>query len=160
MTVTPVPPIPTPSPGEQAPDIQTYCPLHVLDLNGVPSNLIIRTTDDFQLAMEFEFISQNTQDLAGTLTYDIKYFAESIGPGPEYNLGNVAKKTVDNQYKYNETTPPGAETALLVKAGTMEPGVYRVAAMISFKLDCPPGQPRPFRMTAYCEGPAIELYTP
>jgi len=151
----------TVTPGEQAADIQASCPLQVLDPKGVPSNLILRTTDDFQLAIEFEFISQNTQDLAGTLTFEIKYFAESIGQGPEYNLvPPVTKKTVDNVYKYNATAPPGAETALLVKAGTMAPGVYRVAAMVSFKLDCPPGQPRPFRMTTYCEGPAIEVYKP
>jgi hypothetical protein len=147
-------------PGEPAADIQATCPMQVLDPKGIPSGLIIRTTDDFQLALEFELISPTSQDLAGTLTYEIKYFAESIGRGPEYDLGSVAKRTVDNAYKYNATTPPGAETALLVKAGTMAPGVYRVAAMVTFKLDCPPGRPRPYRMTVFCEGPAIELYTP
>jgi hypothetical protein len=147
-------------PGEPEADIQATDTLQVLDPAGVKPARIIKTTDPFKVAMEFELISATAQDLAGTLSYEIKYFAESMGKGPEYDLGTVRDRTLDNQYKYNATTPAGAETALDVAAGTMDPGVYRVAAMVSFKLNCPPERPRPYRMTAFVEGPAIEVYRP
>ncbi len=73
----------------------------------------------------------------GRLSYEIKYFAESIGPGAEYNLGAVSKPTVAGQATYNATTPTGSETALDIPANTLDPGVYRLAALVSFKLACP-----------------------
>jgi hypothetical protein len=37
--------------------------------------------------------------------------------------------------------------------------VYRLAATVSFKLACPPNTPpTPYGMTAYSEGPAIQVY--
>jgi hypothetical protein len=148
-----------PIPGQPAADIQATDTLEVSDPSGGPSPLIIRRSDAFKVGMEFEIRSVTTQALLGALTYEVKYFAESIGPGTEYGPFVVAKRTVAGQNTYNTTTPLGNETALTIAANTLDAGVYRLGAMVSFRLD--PGPPFvaiPYPMTAFVEGPAIEVY--
>jgi hypothetical protein len=146
-----------PRPGQPANAIQAADEVQVLDPSGSPSPLIIKNTDPFKVAMEFTILSPLVP--LGCLPYEVKYFAESIGKGPEYDLGTVAKQTQAGQYTYNATTPAGYETVLDVPAGTIDPGVYRLAATVFFKLACLPNTPpTPYGMTAYSEGPAIQVY--
>jgi hypothetical protein len=146
-----------PRPGQPAYAIQAADEVQVLDPSGSPSPLIIKSTDPFKVAMEFTILSPLV--CIPLLSYEVKYFAESIGEGPEYNLGTVTKQTQAGQYTYNATTPAGSETVLDVPADKMDAGVYRLAATVSFKLACPPNTPpTPYGMTAYSEGPAIQVY--
>jgi hypothetical protein len=149
-----------PVPGEPSGDIQAANTLQVFDDAGMPSGLVIKTTDPFKVAMEFEFLSPTVKALLGALSFEVKYFAETIGPGPEYNLGTVAKQTVTGQATYNATKPAGSETILDIPPKVMDPGVYRLAALVTFRLAGPNTTPKPYGMTAYCEGPPIEVYAP
>lgn len=150
--------------GEPAADIQSGANIAVLDTNGIPSGLIIRRTDAFQVAMEFEILSPTVKALLGALSYEVKYFAESIGKGPEYDLGSVNRQTVAGETVYNQDKPAppnqGARTQLEVPKLKLDPGVYRLGAMVVFWLACPNTRPKRYPMTAFTEGPVIEVYEP
>jgi hypothetical protein len=142
--------------GEPDYGIQATTPLEVLDPSGIKSALIIKSTDPFKVAMEFNILS-GLVPLGPHLSYEVKYFAESIGPGPEYDLGAVGKPTKAGQVTYNATTPVGSETVRDIPAGTLADGVYNLGAIVSFKQDG--ATPTPYPMTVYVAGPAIQVYT-
>jgi hypothetical protein len=144
--------------GEPEGAIEATDALQVLDPSGIPSALIIRSTDPFKVAAEFKILSGLVP--LGLLSYQVKYFAESIGPGTAYGPFTVSKKTVVGQTTYNATTPTGNETVHNISAGTLADGVYQLGAMVTFKLDPGGGvAPTPYPMTVYVAGPSIEVYT-
>lgn len=152
-------------PGEPANDIQAWDTLQVLDDAGIPSPFIIKRTDPFKVGIKFEILSPHVKALLGFLAYKVTYSFESIGTAGEYSFVTPPKQTVAGVYVYDATTPPGAETAYEVPANTLDVGVYRLAALLSFRVACPPcpGYPTPspvYPMTAFAEGPAIEVYEP
>ncbi|WP_329272258.1 hypothetical protein [Streptomyces sp. NBC_01451] len=146
-------------PTEPSTDLRVVERLQVLDPNGIPSSLIIRKGDPFQVAIEFEVLAAAAKAVLCALAFEVKYFAESLGPGPEKVLGSFTRNTVAGQSTYNATTPAGATTTLTVPGNTLPPGVYRLAAMVTFKVRCPgSGAPQtPYPLNAFVEGRAIEI---
>lgn len=147
-------------PTEPSTDLHVVERLQVLDPNGISSNLIIRKTDPFQVAIDFKVLASSAKAVLCALAFEVKYFAESFGPGPEVVLGTVTGNTVAGQFHYDATTPAGAGTALTVPGNTLAPGVvYRLAAVVTFKVRCPDaGSPvSPYPLNAFVEGPAIEI---
>ncbi|MER5508159.1 hypothetical protein ACFV29_23795 [Streptomyces sp. NPDC059690] len=148
-------------PTEPSTDLKVVERLQVLDPNGIPSNLIIRRADPFQVAIDFEVLAPSAKAVLCALAYEVKYFAESIGPGPEVELGTVTRNTVAGQSVYNATTPAGSGTALTVPGNTLPAGiVYKLAAVLTFKVRCPgAGSPvSPYPMNAFViGGPAINI---
>ncbi|HEX4814600.1 MAG TPA: hypothetical protein VFV66_17810 [Nonomuraea sp.] len=147
-----------PNPGQPGSEISSTAPLTVLDPAGTPSNLIIRRSDPFQVAMEFELLASGvSQALLGTMEYQVQYFAESIGPGPDVALGSVTRKTVAGQRAYSDTAPAAAVTTRNVPANTLPAGIYRLGAVVSFTI---PAAPTPTRLpvTAFADGPTIQIF--
>jgi len=142
--------------GEPDYGIQATTPLQVLDPSGIKSPLIIKSTDPFKVAVEFTILS-GLVPLGPHLSYEVRYFAERVGPGTDYDLGTVTKPTVAGQKTYNATTPTGSETVRDITAGTVADGLYTVGAIVSFKMDG--ATPTPYPMTVYVTGPAVEVYT-
>ncbi|MFI0446423.1 hypothetical protein [Actinomadura sp. 6N118] len=145
--------------GEPEQAIRPTDSIKVFDPQGQPSELIIRRSDDFQVAMEFEILTPLLRAFLGSFSYQVKYFAEGFGPGPEYVLGVAGwLQTAPGQSIYNGTSPPNAKTLVQVNRNTLDVGVYRLAAMVTFRAGCP-GQPtRPIPLTAFVEGTVIEIY--
>jgi hypothetical protein len=52
--------------GEPSADIEATDNVQVLDPAGIPSSLIIRSTNPFKVAMEFKILSPTVQALLGT----------------------------------------------------------------------------------------------
>lgn len=125
-------------PSEPSTDLQIVERLQVLDPKGVPSNLIIRKGDPFQVAIEFTITSPTARAVLCALAFEVKYTAESNGPDPEVVLGVVKGNTVAGQYTYDATTPAGATTVLDVVNNTLKPDtIYELGAVLTFKVRCP-----------------------
>lgn len=142
-------------PSEPSTDLQIVERLQVLDPKGVPSNLIIRKDDPFQVAIEFAITSPTARAVLCALAFEIKYTAESIGPEPEIELGVIRGNTVAGQYKYDATTPAGATTALDVAGNRLSPDtIYKLGAVLTFKVRCPgEGHPKSvYPMFAFTTG--------
>ncbi|GAA1691701.1 hypothetical protein GCM10009733_104820 [Nonomuraea maheshkhaliensis] len=122
-----------------------------------PSNLVIRrsVTPTFLVAMEFEFVSPLAISLLGSFKYEIRYFADIFGPGADVMLGTVRKLTVPGQPKCSATLPVNQETGLTVPSSMLADGVYRLSAVVTFLTLATP--PTPIAMTAFAEGPAIQV---
>lgn len=125
-------------PSEPSTDLKIVERLQVLDPKGVPSNLIIRHGDPFQLAIEFDITSPTVRAVLCALEFEIKYSAESLGPEKEVDLGIVKGNTVAGQYKYDATTPAGATTVLDVPSGKLSADtIYKLGAVLTFNVRCP-----------------------
>jgi hypothetical protein len=148
-------------PGEPANFIRVTDGVQVLDPAGEPSPLIILRTDPFTVGIEFRILTPQIISLLGVLAFRVRYTYESIGGGAEGTLGDVTRQTVAGQPLYNATTPAtpaGHTTALVVAANTLAEGVYRLAALVSFRVACPHQPATVFAMTGFTEGPAIEIF--
>jgi hypothetical protein len=136
-----------PGPGSN-PVITIDCTsVQVADPMGSPSNLIIQSTDAFQVTANWHLAGWLANWLVGLgVQYSVRYNYESMGPGPEGTLGVVGPKpTIAAQLNYG-----APDTTLTVPAGTLPAGVYRLTAVVSFG-----GSPP---ITAFNEGPMIEIF--
>ena len=105
--------------------------------------------------MEFK-VTGISKALLGALTFDVLYTAESIGPEPERVLGTASGKTVAGTDSYGATGAAGSTTTLKVPPGTLKPGVYRLASVVTFKVG-PVVRPFVWPVTGFTESPAIQV---
>jgi hypothetical protein len=142
-------------PGQPDTEIGTAPAIIVLDPNTQPSNLIVDKDLEFSVAMEFT-VTGLSRFLLGYLQFEVVYTYESIGLGGEGTLGTKAGNTVAGQATYNHQGPLNVQTTYRVPANTLAPGVYRLSAVVTFKLG-PIRQPIPWPITGFSESPAIQV---
>lgn len=81
----------------------------------------------------------------GGAQWRVEYYAESMGPGPEINLGppKLGNLTTADSYGAPETT-------LTVAPGTLTPGIYRLTCVVRF--------PTHTGLLGFFEGQMVEVY--
>jgi hypothetical protein len=141
--------------GQPATELKTGNAIIVLDQFTQPSNLVVDEDLEFSVAMEFTVTGISTA-LLGALTFEVLYTAESIGPEPEKVLGTASGKTIAGQASYGATGPAGSTTTRKVPPGTLKPGVYRLASVVTFKVG-PIVNPIIWPVTGFTESPAIQV---
>ena len=118
---------------------------------GDPPSNIIATGRAFDLSLTFKgsgTVFNGFENLKAE--YKVSYFMEGIGVhADERDLGTVTKNLVPGQGTYD-----GDETRLKISAvaNTLDPGVYRVAGLVTF-----PAVPG---MTGFTENLMVEVYKP
>ena len=143
-------------PGQPASQIDTATAIIVLDPNTRPSDLIVDEDKKFSVAMDFT-ITGHSRRLLGYLRFEVVYTYESIGGGPEGELGRKSGDTVAGQFRYNhEEGPANTWTTYEVPPNKLESGVYRLSAVVNFKLGPIPHR-IPWPITGFTEGPAIQV---
>ena len=110
---------------------------------------IVAENESFDLGASFQGSGLVWQWLKNWGTsFRVSYFAEGIGLGPkEVDLGSTAPTALTASNTYGP-----ADTKLTVPGGTLTPGVYRIACILSF-----PGAPG---LTGFFEQLVIEVYKP
>lgn len=108
---------------------------------------IVAQNETFLLGTSFNgsgFVWQWLKDWA--TQYRVSYFAEGIGAAAtEIDLGSTPPQTLTASNNYGP-----AETQLTVPGGTLSPGVYRIACVVTFV-----GAPG---LTGYFENLVIQVY--
>src|SRR5215470_14849376 len=108
------------------PSISSGNVLQVLEA-GTPTGLIIESNRSFQVGMAFQLAGTIAAGLVGVpLTFTVRYYYDELGGPSEGSLGSVTQNTQAGQFTYDATTPAGSATALLVAAGTLLKGSYRL----------------------------------
>lgn len=141
--------------GQPDTELTTAAAIIVLDPNTQPSNLVVDEDLKFSVAMEFT-VTGLSAVLLGYLTFEVLYYYESIGSGPEGTLGTVIGKTVAGQATYNNKGAAGTQTTYEVPPNTIKSGVYRLGSVVTFKLG-PIPYPIPWPITGFTESPAIQV---
>jgi hypothetical protein len=141
--------------GQPATELKTADAIIVLDPNTQPSNLVVDEDLKFYVAMEFTVTGLSTA-LLGYLSFEVLYTYESIGGGPEGTLGTARGRTVAGQATYNDKGAAGTQTTLEVPPRTVPRGLYRLGAVVTFKLG-PIRAPIPWPLTGFTESPAIQV---
>jgi hypothetical protein len=145
-------------PGQPDTELGTAAAIIVLDPNTQPSNLIVDRELEFSVAMEFT-ISGISSFLLGYLQFEVVYTYESIGRAfgaAEGTLGTKAGNTRAGKATYNHQGPLNEQTTYRVPANTLPAGVYRLSAVVTFKLG-PIRQPIHWPLTGFTESPAIQV---
>jgi hypothetical protein len=142
-------------PGQPDTELSTAAAIIVLDPNTQPSNLIVDEDLEFSVAMEFT-VTGLSSFLLGYLHFEVVYTYESIGGGAEGTLGSTSGDTVAGQATYNDQGAPGTQTTYKVPPNTVPPGVYRLGAVVTFKLG-PIPRPIVWPITGFTESPAIQV---
>ena len=142
--------------GQPDTELGTAAAIIVLDPNTQPSNLIVDEDEKFSVAMEFT-VTGLSRFLLGYLHFEVVYTYESIGAGPEGELGRKSGDTVAGQFKYNDKEgPANTWTTYEVPANKLVAGVYRLSSVVTFKLG-PIRQPIQWPITGFTESPAIQV---
>lgn len=113
-----------------------------------PTN-IIPQGGPFELVLNFKTIGGLWKSWAGD-PFEVAYFAEGLGANaPEVDFAKVngTLKTGPDVYGYNET-----KLAVTAAANTLIPGVYRIAACVTF-----PNAPG---VTGFTEDLLVQIYIP
>jgi hypothetical protein len=87
--------------------------------------------------------------------YNITYFAESIGPGSEWKASPAAILCIPGTYTYDAPL-----TSLTVPPLTLAEGPYRLACTVKISPRGGGTTGFPLHVTAFVEGPMIEIYVP
>lgn len=113
-----------------------------------PSN-IIPAGGNFDLSLTFTGSGTSFNGFENlAIAYNVSYFMEGIGANAtEVDLGNVAGNLIPGRGTYT-----GADTRLNIVANTLEPGVYRVAGLVTF-----PSVPG---MTGFVEDLLVQVFQP
>jgi hypothetical protein len=107
-----------------------------------PSNLIIPAGTQFDVSLKFDLDGLLAGWLVSTVvSYAVHYYYESIGAGPEGQLGVVNRNTSAGKLVYDN-----ADTRATVSIN--DRGVYRLTGVVIFG-----GAP----VTAFTEGPMIQI---
>ena len=125
---------------------------YLTEQGGVTPVTIVSSADGFGAHVEWELYGWLGQWMPGN--WRICMLLESIGPGQEYSLPSPAATIPLNP---GELPPPYTKTFkhdILIPAGTVEPGTYRV--VISLTYDLPNGKPGPFAGHANLE--YVQIY--
>ena len=141
--------------GQPARELTTAAAIIVLDPNTQPSNLVVDEDLKFSVAMEFT-VTGLSAALLGYLTFEVLYYYESIGSGPEGTLGTVTGKTVAGQATYNNKGAAGTQTTYEVQPNTIKSGLYLLGSVVTFKLG-PIPYPIPWPITGFTKDPAIQV---
>lgn len=103
--------------------------LEVTTSLGDPPTNIISSATPFTVALSFQ-AQPGLPTWIGirnsSLPYRVVYLAESVGPHADANLGTRALNFIPGLDLYT-----AAQTALVVPANFLQPGIYRLAAQIS-----------------------------
>lgn len=93
------------------------------DFDGTPNNVLDRNLS-FSIHAEWQVTGALTSMLGGT--WYVRAYAESMGPGPDYDLGTVTEPV-------NPT--PGATYVdhVAVAANTLNEGVYKLVLVITHR---------------------------
>ncbi len=123
--------------------------IDVNEVGGVPPSNIIEATSDIELSAQFNgdgFVwdALKPPTTPGGAAWNIHYYAESMGPG--LNDVDFGVKS-GNMTAADLYTAPA--TTLAVPAGTLTPGIYRIACVIQF-----PTMPG---LVGFFEGAVIEV---
>jgi len=142
--------------------------MNVTEPTAVPGifrpSVVIPRSGTFTLSCDFNIggpVGVGIQDsLSGTTMvneYVIRYYAESIGVGPDYNFPLTPAPNdwkhltcILSQYIYGS-----AETSYTVPANTMDPGLYRTGCIVKMVQITGGGT---LGITGFVEGPTIEIY--
>jgi hypothetical protein len=120
----------------------------VLDPHGItPPTTIIRVTDDWGVHVEWYIDGPAAPLLGGEWTVTV--YAESIGAGPEMQLGN---KVVDLDTQL-PAPPRNYEATINVVAGTLPAGVYRLVSVLNYA-----NMGVPLEIAGFVEGPLVQIY--
>jgi hypothetical protein len=142
-------------PGQPELELTTAAAIIVLDPNTQPSRLVVDEDEKFSVAMEFTVTGMSAA-LLGHLTFEVLYYYESIGGGPEGTLGTATGRTVPGRATYNDQGATGTTTTYEVQPNTISSGVYRLGSVVTFKLG-PIRHPIPWPITGFTESPAIQV---
>ena len=123
--------------------------LNLVDLAApdLPSPLIHQQSQPFGVSANFALAGLFAQWIANnpSVQYTVRYFYESIGPGPDGTLATVGPKPLGGS-----TAQGSAQTSATVPAFTLPPGTYQLTTVVTFG-----GSPP---MTAFAQGPMIEIF--
>lgn len=146
--------------------------LQVIDPATAPpqtGNLVVNPAQDFQIKVSWEVFDWQAPLWLETppgRSWDVRVYAETMGPGTELQVGRVSVSTADsiackinggrvNCHGFEATVPVPANT--LKEDGPGESGVYKLVATVF--LDRNLGTPG-FDMAGYQEGPIIRAENP
>lgn len=133
-----------------------------------PSTIIPRN-QQFTLGCRFnigELFGKGLNDLppgAGSpvFEYNVTYYAESVGPGPDYKFPPGAATVthtipcVKNHYNY---APP--ETNYVVGPNTLQAGSYQLSCRVKMSPLGGGSTGFPWHVTGFVQGPMIDIYEP
>jgi len=134
---------------------------------GELGNLVVDPDRDFQVKVDWEVFEQFAPlFLNGAGDWDVRVYAESVGPGDEIEIGRVGVPANAGGACAIHGGPPcsGFSATVNVPARTLQEdipgqqsGVYKLVATVF--LDTPlVGQP--YDMSGYREGPVIRVESP
>jgi len=134
---------------------------------GELGNLVVRPDQDFQVKIDWEVFQQLSSLWVlglGALgaSWDVRVYAESVGPGDEIQIGQATVPT-SASIACSVNGPPclGFTATVNVQAGTLQEdvagqaGVYKLVGTVF--LNSAIG---PFDMSGYQEGPIIRVENP
>lgn len=144
------------------PLITMDCTSLTLNAPGFPPGLIVGTNLAFQVSTEFVIEGLATPFIVALMNiapgddFQVEYFAESLGPGPEISLGVKTMPAAAGVFNaaipsYTYSAPA---TSLFVPAGTLPAGTYKLTCVV-----------RPISIvgawwTGFYENPVIQIHNP
>lgn len=123
----------------------------VLDPHGItPPVTIIRTSDLWKVKADWYIQGPAAPLISGKWTWRV--FAESIGAGPELELG---KKEVPVDVVWDLVTlrRDYPDNTIDVTAGTLPAGVYRLVSVLNYA-----NMGVPLEIAGFVEGPVVQIY--
>lgn len=123
---------------------------HILDPAGIdPPSTIIQTDDAWDVEVDWGINGVPAFFLGGE--WHVRVFAESVGPGPEQELGHdhvpVAAAPPALNRAYNMT--------IHVPAGTLPEGTYKLVTVINYTNGGIPGE-----MAGFDDQTVVQVYEP
>ncbi len=126
-----------------APELQVKDP-------DTPDSNVLLASSDFQVALVFEFSGTLAGVLMGSaLTYTITYTFNGRPGAPDGPTLTRTGTTAPGKFRYGSP-----ETEITVPAGSLKPGLYELAAAVTFA--DPSGAPAP--IAAFAEVPLVHVF--
>lgn len=124
----------------------------VLDNSSAPTN-VLDAQDPFDVVVEWE-VPDPINDLIGG-SFRVRLFAESIGPGPEIQIGSTTNvAAVPNLANYSTTLTVPGSTLLGEDVAPSSSGVYKIVAVLQH-LNGGANE-----VSGFAESPLIQMRTP
>jgi len=131
--------------------------VHVLDKDQNP-NQVLETDIAWAVKVDWRIYGLDAPAIGGN--WNIKVFVESMGPGPEKQIGaaNVpvsdAAPSLDRHYTTTINMPAGT-----IATDGHEDGVYKLVTVITHS-NTGAGVTKRDKMAAFAEEPLLQFYTP
>jgi hypothetical protein len=122
----------------------------VFDIGGASPTSIIKTSQAWQVKLEWEAVGVAVAFYSGT--YVVDAFIESIGPGIEDRLGPINVALVPGQVSYTATI------FVLANKVTLPAGQDSIPVKIVTTVTVKDGFGNPVPMAAYVEGPILQFF--